>query len=233
MSVFEQFLRFIAPHSCLGCGAEGRLLCSDCAALLPTVPSRCYRCLLLTKNYAVCQDCLPKSALDAALPATTYDGLAKQLVHRLKFERAKAAAADIATACAGRFPSLEATVITYVPTAPARIRTRGYDQAALIAKALARRSGLPCRPLLGRIHAARQVGSDRKTRQQQIQDAFYLRQTLPAGSHVLLVDDVLTTGATCEAAASLLKSNGISRVTALVFAVAEAKQKARADGLSE
>jgi ComF family protein len=219
MSIIEQFLRFVAPHHCLGCGREGQLLCRACANGLPAVPPRCYGCGTPRENYHTCPACYPKSPLYAVMPATVYQDLAKTVVHRLKFERAQAAANDIAAVMAARLPLEGIEVITFVPTAPARVRTRGYDQAALIAKALARRTGLPCQALLGRSNNERQVGKGRTARHQQMAGAFYARHA-PAGRHVLLVDDVLTTGATCEAAARVLLAGGAGCVSEAIFAAA-------------
>jgi ComF family protein len=152
---------------------------------------------------------------------TTYNGLSKELIHRLKFERASAAADDIAGLLMQKIEFPQDVVISYVPTAPARVRTRGYDQAQLIAKAVARRTGLPCVPLLARSSKERQVGKDRATRQQQMKHAFYApRPQRVAGRRIMLIDDVFTTGSTCQAAAQTLTQAGAEHVEAAVFAVA-------------
>ena len=154
------------------------------------------------------------------IAATPYDGFAKELVHYLKFERASAAAVAIAAALTPFLAAADYDVLTFVPTAPARIRARGYDQAARIARALARQNGLPCRAALARTGNQRQLGQGRRARQAQMQEAFYLRRTAAVGGkRVLLIDDVLTTGASCEAAARLLLQGGATSVTAAVFAV--------------
>jgi predicted amidophosphoribosyltransferase len=101
------------------------------------------------------------------------------------------------------------------------VRQRGYDQALLIAKSLSQRLGRPYVPLLARMGDQRQVGHSRITRLNQMEGAFRpLNTMILKNRHVLLVDDVLTTGATCEAAARILRSNGAKRVSAAVFAVA-------------
>jgi ComF family protein len=155
------------------------------------------------------------------MAATPYADLAKEVIHRLKFERAQAVAADVAAVLASGIVLDDITCITYVPTAPGRIRSRGYDQAALMAKAISRRTGLPCYALLARKGSQRQVGQGRIARHQQMQDAFYARNAgMARGKHILLIDDVLTTGATCEAAARVLLQSGARRVSAAVFAAA-------------
>jgi ComF family protein len=147
--------------------------------------------------------------------------LSKELIHRLKFERASAAADDIAALIVQKIELPTDAVVTYVPTAPARVRTRGYDQAYLIARAVARRTGLPCTPLLARARTDRQVGKDRHARQQQMKQAFYTSKPQhAAGRRIILVDDVLTTGSTCQAAAEALAQAGAEHVEAVVFAAA-------------
>src|SRR5882672_3022300 len=120
MSIIEQFLRIIAPHQCLGCGSEGRLLCSVCVLGLPAVSLRCYRCGCAGVTSLTCADCRRNSDLFAVTSVTVYDGLAKGLIHCLKFERSAAAAEDIAEAIAARLSTPGVDVVTYVPTAPVR-----------------------------------------------------------------------------------------------------------------
>lgn len=150
----------------------------------------------------------------------SYDGLAKEVVARLKFERAQAAAKDIAHAMATHANGdTERMVIAHVPTANVRVRTRGYDQAALIARELSRELGVPHAALLARVSNVRQLGASRQQRKVQLSNAFRpLKSYMILNNDVLLVDDVITTGSTLEAAANVLKANGARSVQAIVFA---------------
>lgn len=220
MPIVDRLLDLIAPHYCLGCQREGYVLCSTCAGSLPTLASYCYRCGKLTEDFKVCASCRKQSALSAVLVGTTYDGTAKRVVHRLKYERARAAGGDVAAVLAGRDWRLPPNlVVTHVPTANARVRIRGYDQAALIARHFARERSLPYLPVLARIAAARQVGASREQRRSQMLHAFRpVKLYAVQNADVLLIDDVLTTGSTLEAAAATLKQAGARRVYAAVFA---------------
>ncbi len=110
-------------------------------------------------------------------------------------------------------------IVVYIPTANRRVRERGYDQAQLIAREFAHRRRLPCQALLRRHGATRQLGASRQQRQQQLQTAFYCPYPQKVvGRSIILIDDVLTTGATIEAASRVLCQAGATNVTALLFA---------------
>lgn len=222
MQLIENLVATIAPHECVGCGAEGSLLCSNCVEHLESVPSRCYRCKRWSADSLTCRACRRQTSIHSLWAVTSYDTeLAKELLHRVKFERAKEGAKTIATLMAGRHTTPTDVVITHVPTAPTRIRARGYDQSALIAKALGRIWRQPYSPLLARIGNDRQLGQRREVRKQQMADAFRpIKQSFIKDEHILLIDDVLTTGATSEAAARTLRQAGAARVSCFVFAVA-------------
>lgn len=112
-----------------------------------------------------------------------------------------------------------ATVVCPVPTAPGRVRRRGYDQSDIIARRLAKRLKSSHKPLLGRLTGTRQVGSTKRQRRVNMKSAFYIKNSLHVKNNkVMLIDDVLTTGATLEAAAKILLDNGAQRVCAATFA---------------
>ena len=113
----------------------------------------------------------------------------------------------------------QGTIICPIPTAPTRVRQRGFDQAVLIAQHLARQRDLACRFLLRRQTNTRQLGQLRKKRFSQMQQAFYIPRSADImGKTVLLVDDVFTTGATIAATTTMLRNAGASEVYAAVFA---------------
>jgi competence protein ComFC len=203
MGLTELLLALLAPHECLGCGREDHLLCAACYYRLPTAPS------------------VNVAGIDHIWPGVSYQKLARSVIHALKFERAIAAAADVATHMAATLPVQGDWTVTHIPTAPSRIRQRGYDQSQRIARLLAARIGAPYAPLLARTTAVRQVGASRALRHLQMRGAFRtLDGKRPPTQHVLLIDDVLTTGSTMQSAAETLRTAGVKHVSAAVFASA-------------
>jgi ComF family protein len=203
--MFEYIISLIAPYSCLKCGSEGPLICKICRHELPHPHKK------LSAD----------SALDALYTATTYDGAGREIIHALKFAHAKAASRVIAQVMHDRLPSSDFDWVTHVPTASSRVRARGYDQAALIACHFATMHADAYASLLRRQGQQRQLGQDKQVRQAQIRQAFYVpHPSLVQNKHILLIDDVITTGATIEAAAKVLRRAGAAKVDAYLFAMA-------------
>ena len=195
------------------------LLCQDCVRYLIPAPSACYHCHKPTKAARTCAACLPFSNLSAVRAATKYKAITKDLVWHLKFHGTQAAAREIAEQLVKFVHKLPGFVIVPIPTATSRIRQRGYDQANLIARELARKTGLAYAPVLRRSGQFHQRGSNRDQRTSQLQGAYRVaKPSAIRNQHVILIDDVLTTGSTLEAAAKVLKVAGASRISGLVFA---------------
>jgi ComF family protein len=190
-------------------------LCAACGALAGPAEPLCGRCRSRL-------DWLGPVPVDAAgVPAwapVAYAGAARDLVRALKFGGAWRAAETMAAQIAANATAelLRGTLVP-VPLHPRRRRRRGYDQAALLARALADRTGLEVRECLERTGSAgTQVGRSRSDRITGPPGEISAVQTPPP--HVLLIDDVLTTGATIAACAAALKAEGASEVRALTYA---------------
>ena len=222
MIIFDNLISKLAPHLCLNCGYEGLIICVQCLSDFEKMPSCCYKCRRLTADARTCGSCRSTSDLKQVRIATIYDGLAKQVVWRLKFDGAQAAAGAMANLMEPLIIREPDAWLVPVPTAHRRARGRGYDQAKLLAKALSRRSQLRYIDCLRRNGQAHQVGSSRRQRLQQMEGAFSVKSHAPpAGKKILLIDDVVTTGATLEAAAAVLKRAGAAEISALAFAQPE------------
>ncbi len=223
MKLISSILGAIAPHECLGCSAENRLLCDACFYALPQAEQRCFACRSTDNGVRTCPECRRRTPLAAVHAAVMYETHAKSLLWKLKFGRARYAAEEIAAAIRPIVAPVVADgwIITHVPAATTHVRRRGYDQAELIAQSLAKTIGLPCAPLLARSGQSKQVGSDRESRLRQLSGVYRpLRSGLIKGSRILLIDDVVTTGATLHTAAKVLNEAGAERIEAAVFAQA-------------
>ncbi len=219
MSFIEHILASIAPHICEGCEVEGVLLCANCVATLEPSIEMCYQCRKFSQDGKTCKSCRSQSKLVRVIALTSYNGLAKQLVWRLKFKRARAAGDEIGRLLATFVTDLDDALVVHVPTATSRVRRRGYDQSAVIARRLAKQRKWRYYPLLSRRGQHKQVGASGTVRRARMEHAFQVRRpALAAGRTILLVDDVITTGTTLEAAAKTLKAAGAKRVEAVVFA---------------
>ena len=224
MSIIEHILRIITPYDCLGCGDEGALMCKRCASQhLEKLPERCYRCYRLTPGSITCQTCRQHSVLKAVYVRSSYTSLARDVIHKLKFNYARDAAKLIAVEIYRVLPSLpDNMVITHVPAVTTHIRQRGFDQSALIARELSKLTGLPHINALARLGQVRQVGANSSTRRSQLQGVFRpLSKSAYAGLPVLLIDDVTTTGSTIELAGLCLRQAGAASVSAAAFAQAK------------
>lgn len=196
------------------------MLCNWCYpdAFTP-LPSRCYRCMAKTKQSATCTRCRRQTNLSHVWMGAEYEGVSEQLIKLFKFERAHGVGKILAKHLNETVPYLKDVIITFAPTATSRRRQRGYDQAQVVAKELAQLRKIPYLALLGRLGQQRQVGANRKERLKQLEKAFWAQNDHKIiGKHIVLIDDVMTTGATLEMAAKVLKAAGAKRVSAVVCA---------------
>ncbi len=203
---------FALPQRCPGCGAAAdprALLCADCLARIPRVAiALCARCLARGREPVGCR----RHAAHVVWPAWIYDERAALVVHALKFAARPALAESLGTAIAAALPpALAPELVIGVPLHAARRRERGYDQAALLASAVAERLGVPLLqgPLV-RVRPTRaQARLDARARRANLAGAFRLaRPAGVAGRRVLVVDDVITTGSTLESCLDTLAAAG-------------------------
>jgi len=220
-SLPEKLLSVLAPHRCLVCSIDDNVLCEACLLSLPAYRGdHCVFCHTSLDDRCICASCQTLTNIRHIWAASAYDGVEAEAIKLLKFERARAAAKPLAHLLALRLPRLApGTVIVPVPTAYTRVRQRGYDQTLLIARELSILLELPVAPLLGRVTATRQVGARKQQRLAQAAQAYFVKDTQAcANATILLVDDVLTTGATVRACGVLLKAAGAQTIDVAVVA---------------
>jgi ComF family protein len=222
MNVIDKILSIIAPYNCIGCGAEGFVLCQECAEeKLPLLSTGiCFLCGKLSANFKTCQKCAKQSSPQYVWIAAEYKDTAKELVAAYKFTYVRSAAVIMARYLDEALPYFaQEPLLTFVPTVPSHIRERGFDHAALLAKELARLRDWHYAPLLARQSKGQQHGASKVARHKQVKGAFRVNiEQLVAGKHILLLDDVTTTGATLVECGKVLKKAGAAQVDAVVFA---------------
>lgn len=215
--VLRRMARWVAPPSCVVCGGEGRVVCQACVQGLVTPRSpTCFWCGAPTPHGRTCGSCRVLITLEGVVVASHYEGASRQLISVLKYHHQRDAAAALAATLTPLLDASDFDVVTSVPIATSRLRQRGYNQSELIAREVARQLGLPYRPLLRRLRNTQQVGKSRHQRLEQVSGLFVARGTPPR--RVLVVDDVLTTGATLNACAIALQAAGAQEVWGAVAA---------------
>ena len=206
----------LLPQDCLLCGATSgvALLCPDCATGLPQLPTQtCPVCASPTSGGETCGACLKQQPhFDATLACFVYAFPVDKLVQQLKFAHRLAIADFFARALLERGLPV-ADLIVPVPLSPQRLRSRGFNQAVEIARGLGQEGGIPLGLTVGRrtLEAPPQSTLPWKERRKNVRGVFECATDL-SGKSVIVVDDVMTTGATLDEFARVLKDHGASRV---------------------
>lgn len=191
-------LGLLFPLACPGCAAPGAPLCPRCASRLHPPAGA-----------------TPPTGIDAWWAPFAYEGVARELVARVKYRNVRAVVPWLATAMVESLPpSVRPDAVTWAPTSRERRRRRGFDPAELLARAVARRLNARGVGLLERLPGPPQTGLTADARRRG--PRFVARRSVPRT--VLVVDDVATTGATLAAAARALRAVDARIVVALTAA---------------
>ena len=222
--VLDRALDLVFPPRCVSCDAFGPFICDRCRAeMIPADGPRCDTCWMPIDPRADCRRCWAhRPRLRAVRSAFVYEAAARDAVLALKFRGLSAVAPLMASSMAEVLSDWRppVTSIVPVPLSGQRRRLRGYNQSELLAKEVSRLTGIPLnrRALIRRHHTdgaspheRRRTLAERRGRLSRQGKAYR-----PGG--VLLIDDVITTGATLNACARVLLGEGASAVFALTFA---------------
>ena len=205
----DSALRLLFPSRCVLCGREGDLICEPCSRSFPL---------------RLDPDAIPKlSGIRAARAVWSYEGNVREIVRRYKYSGLRSLAPALASEMAHVLrewgPAID--LIVHVPVHPARLRERGYDQSELLARELARTMDTAPVPALVRLRetAVQARAMSAAERADNVRGAFHAPDSEKVRrANVLLIDDVLTTGATLKEASRALRRAGARNVDALTLA---------------
>jgi competence protein ComFC len=219
-AVLGGLLDLVLPRRCVGCGVAGEWLCPECVTGLRPLPEDvCPQCGAPGGQAAGrCRECRERQLwFVSASAAFAYEDAARALVTACKFRAYRSLTTDMARRA---LPSFLATcrrlggedggpLVTWVPGHRDHVLERGFNQAELLARELARLAGLPSVSLLRRVrHGARQSGLGRAARAANARNTFALREDADRVrkrlQRVMIVDDVYTTGETLSHCAAVL-----------------------------
>jgi len=224
-SLKGQALDLFFPQHCLGCGKEGALICPQCLRSLPELSGPlCPKCGKPQPGGILCQDCIDRRhSIDGIRSPLKFEGLAREAVHQFKYRNLRSLAGQLATIL---HEFLLANPVPFdciipVPLHAKRLRERGYNQSALLARELNKHLNLPViTSCLIRKHYVLSQARTKSAweRRQNVKDAFECLDNRIRERQVLLIDDVATSGSTLDACAKSLKSKGAKSVWGLVLA---------------
>ena len=224
--VVQAALNLLFPPRCAGCRKPGTDFCAACAeTLMPTGSVVCTSCGEPLSRPGLCGHCKAgPRAFRHIRSAFRFEGPLRHAVHALKYEKRRSIAAPLAGLMGMQLasPDRAGMLLCAVPLHPGRLKERGFNQSAELARTLGQQWGLECLPdhVLQRIRATEsQVELDQAARQANVAGAFAVNDpALIMGRGIILVDDVCTTGATLDACAQALRAAGASVVDGVTLA---------------
>ena len=224
----NHFLDFLFPKRCVSCGKLGLFLCTKCTTLLiPSLPV-CPVCEHTSLYGTTHKRCKTHYSLDGLVSSFTYKGVIKKAIHRYKYrpyiEGLTSQFTQFLTVSIKSNKQLSTflktkPVIVSIPLHWYRKQIRGYNQAEKLGLHLSKQLKLEYKDILVRTKYTKpQSDLSRRERQKNIEGVFSVKHRLTTPKHILLIDDVWTTGATIKQAGKLLRENGVKQVWALTLA---------------
>ena len=226
--IIKQMKEVLFPVFCIFCKKEGTLLCSQCAEQIPIQGVfLCPVCAQSTGGGEACGMCKPESVLGYIHAMFSYrNRIVASLIEQLKYAYQEETI-PIFVAWIRKYyhlypPQMPVDMIVPVPLHARRYAERGFNQAMLLAKIVANILDVPCNSILIRTRNTKQQAKlDRAGRIENVANAFAIKKSCSVPQHILLVDDVYTTGSTIRACAEVLRRSGAEEVSAWVVARGE------------
>lgn len=220
----ESVLNILYPPRCPVCDGIvpwGKDICPACEKKLPYITTcRCVKCgKPVEAGRPLCDDCMEiPHAFDRGIGVFLYDDTMRRVMRAFKYEGRQEYGRALGRLLAGyaeeRIVRWRPDALVPIPIHRGRLAARGYNQAEILARAAAKRCGVPVRAdlLVRRISTAAMKDLDRGERRKNMAGAFAVPAEVSVPERVLIIDDIYTTGATVDAAAAALKSAGTRAV---------------------
>ena len=214
-NIFSSILDLVFPDSCLNCGKTGSILCNRCLKQIKPIPG---------------QSIHLKQPIEKVLCYTSYSGIMRKIITKFKFENKKRIAETIANLMSemiiNRIPEFAKMSLLAVPLHASREKERSFNQALLLARNISKNLNIPCiENVLIRNRATNFMHKlNKKERMQNIKNAFtVVDKQAVSGKDIIIIDDIMTTGATLTAIAAELKKSGCNKVYGATAAMATLK----------
>jgi len=220
----KDILDLIFPPRCLNCNRLGQFVCNDCLGKIIKIKNQgCPICHKKTEGGRLCRSCRSKNKLTGVIAyGYFHDPILKKIIHQYKYEGISAAGEEIASLLVEvvKANGIRFDVIAYAPVSRRRFNERGYNQAEILAKHLSKYFGKPFFREISKIkHTPTQVGLKRKDRIHNLEGTIVVKNgEVLKGKRIIIIDDVLTTGATLNECARALRQAGARQVWGVVLA---------------
>lgn len=217
-------LDLLFPPVCGGCGKAGWRWCPDCQQRVPRIRNPfCEKCGIPIKGGNICDKCRSHPPMYQMMRSwAVFDSPVQNALHTMKYRRNIGLGESIASQMVEFFRALQwpVDVLVPVPLGKNRLKERGYNQVALVARPLAYEIGLEYNPqALWKARQTRsQVGLTISQRRENVQNAYQADAKVLKRKSVILMDDVATTGSTIQACTDALLSAGAREVYAITIA---------------
>jgi len=220
--MFETLLQIFFPITCLLCkNSERNYLCDHCDRKLPRREQACLICQRKSAIGTTCFTCINATIPDGFYAPYTYRSGLKTIINRAKRSDSERVFENLGSRLAASLPEMNLTdyVLTAIPLHKSKYRARGFNQSEVLANQISLRTNLRYERLLSRTKKTQeQKKLSLKARNENLKDAFKVTKSNLNGLKILLIDDIVTTGASTLSATRVLKAAGAKKVIILALA---------------